>query len=114
MQIDVNEIDLYDLRNNTLVYVYFRQFGTSSIYAMNSSGRWTNVEYEFTFGDNSACCQGILIRLTTTDGTDLTEYQYSGSRGNRFRYVLVPANASTAKLNFSNYEAVKAFYNLPD
>lgn len=81
---------------------------------MNGSGRWSNLEYAFTFGDNSACCRGILIRLISKDGIDITELQYAGFRGNRFRYVLVPANVSTAKLDFSDYEAVKTFFDLTD
>jgi len=114
MQISIAEISNTELRNKTLIYMYLRQFGTSSIYTMPSSGRWSNTWYSFTFGNNGADLDGILVALETTDGSDLTEFQYTAFRGNRFRYVLVPQESQTGKLDYSNYEAVKAFYNLPD
>lgn len=114
MNLLITEIDNIELRNRTLVYVYLQQWGTSSIYPMPNAGRWSNTWYSFTFGNNGVTLNGITISLLSTNGVDLTEFQYSGSRGNRFRYVLIPESAQTGKLDYSNYEAVKAFYNLPD
>ncbi|WP_055394581.1 hypothetical protein [Flagellimonas eckloniae] len=114
MRIPITEISQIELRNETLIYMYLRQWGTSSIYTMPSSGRWSDVFYSFTFGTNSVGFEGILVRLVTTDGGDLDELQYAAFRGNRFRYVIVPQSGQTSKLDYSNYEAVKAFYNLPD
>lgn len=115
MRIPVPEIeDNNELRNNSLVYMYLRQYQRSSSYPMPNSGRWNNTWYSFTFGDTAPSRYGIMVLLESTDGVDLTEFQFAGSRGNRFRYVVVPENAQSAKLDYSNYEAVKAFYNLPD
>ncbi|WP_353182067.1 hypothetical protein [Parapedobacter lycopersici] len=33
-------------------------------------------------------------RIRSTDGSALTEYDYSGVRGNEFRYVLIPAGVT--------------------
>lgn len=114
MRIAITEISNIELRNKTLVFMYLKQWGTSSIYAMPSPGRWSNTLYSFTFGANSVSFDGIIVRLESTNGVDLTELQYAGSRGNEFRYVLIPESAQSGKLDYSNYEAVKAFYNIPD
>ncbi|WP_420399200.1 hypothetical protein [Flagellimonas sp.] len=114
MNILITEIDNIELRNKTLVFVYLQQWGTSSIYPMPNAGRWSNTLYSYTFGNNGITLNGITVTLVSTNGVDLTEFQYSGSRGNRFRYVLIPESAQSGKLDYSNYEAVRAFYNLPD
>lgn len=33
----------------------------------------------------------ILIRIASSDGSALTDYDYAGYRGNEFRYVLIPS-----------------------
>lgn len=114
MRIIVTEITNTELRDKTLVYMYLKQYGTSSIYPMPGNGRWSNAFYSFTFGTNSIGLDGILVNVVSTNGVDLTDLQYSAIRGNDFRYVLVPESAQSGKLDYSNYEAVKAFYNLPD
>ncbi|MEX0315436.1 MAG: hypothetical protein AB3N18_14765 [Allomuricauda sp.] len=114
MNLLIDEIDNIELRNKTLVFVYLQQWGTSSIYPMPNAGRWSNTWYSFTFGNNGVTLNGITVTLISTNGVDLTEFQYSGSRGNRFRYVLIPESGQSGKLDYSNYEAVKTFYNLPD
>ncbi len=114
MRIPITEITNTELRSKTLIYMYLQQWGTSSIYPMPTSGRWSNVYYSFTFGANSIGSDGILIGLRSTDGVDLTELQYSGSRNNSFRYVIIPESAQSGKLDYTDYEAVKAFYNLPE
>lgn len=114
MNMLITEVDNIELRNKTLVFVYLQQWGTSSIYPMPNAGRWSNTLYSYTFGNNGITLNGITVTLVSTDGVDLTEFQYSGSRGNRFRYVLIPESAQSGKLDYYNYEAVKAFYNLPE
>lgn len=116
MKITIDEISHNDLRNNTLVMMYLRQFGTSSIYVMPSAGRWSNTWYSYTFGNNVAGFDGIRVQLKTTDGADLTEMQHAGFRGNRFRYILIPGGEQ-AKMRagfFDDYEAVKEYYGIPD
>ncbi|WP_282159725.1 hypothetical protein [Ulvibacterium marinum] len=114
MHVPVTEISSNELRSRTLVYMYLRQFGTNSIYTMPGTGRWSNTWYSFTFGSTTPGFEGIVIRLESTNGVDLTEFQYSAFRGNMFRYILIPESAQAGKSNYSDYEAVKAFYNLPD
>ncbi|TAI48523.1 collagen-like protein [Flagellimonas allohymeniacidonis] len=112
MHVPIDGIINNDLRDKTLVFVYFRQWGDGRIHVMPSEGRWSNTWYSFTFGLISV--NGITIALESTDGVTLTENQYSGDRNNRFRYVLIPESAQSSKLDYSNYDAVKAFYSFPD
>ena len=114
MQISITEISQDALRDNTLVMVYLMQYGTSSIYTLPSAGRWSNTWYSFTFGSNSLNYDGIIITLKSTDGVALTEYQSTANRGNRFRYILIPANTASGKssINYSNYNEVIKYYGL--
>ncbi len=114
MHVPITEISSDELRRRTLVYMYLGQFGSNSRYPMPGKGRWSNTWYSFSFGSTTPGFEGIIIRLESTNGVDLTEFQYSGDRGNIFRYILIPESAQAGKLNYSDYEAVKAFYNLPD
>ncbi|NAY92174.1 hypothetical protein GTQ34_09600 [Muricauda sp. JGD-17] len=114
MNIPVPELDDIELRNKTVVQVYLGQSGTNGVYAMPGTGRWSNTWYSYSFGHGTVTLNGIAIVLESTNGVDLTEDQYLGSRGNEFRYVLIPESAQSGKLDYSNYEAVKSFYNLPD
>lgn len=114
MIIPITEISQQELRNKSLVFMYLSQWGTSSIYTMPGSGRWDNTFYNFTFGTNQPDFQGILVRLNSTDGAALDERQYAAFRGNRFRYVIIPESGQSGKLDYNDYEAVKAFYNIPD
>src|SRR3546814_10607136 len=53
---------------------------------------YANVDYTWSGGSfGVATINSILIRIHSTDGSTLTEYDYSGVRGNEFRYVLIPA-----------------------
>jgi hypothetical protein len=80
---------------------------------------YSNVAYSWSGGSfGVATINAINIRIESTDGSDLTEFEYSGTRGNEFRYVRVPAgkliNGRKAAIDYNDYEAVKAYYNLPD
>ncbi|MEM9695901.1 MAG: hypothetical protein AAGA56_25380, partial [Myxococcota bacterium] len=88
MRIPINELSNNELRDTTSIQVYTRQFGTSSIYPLPSSGRWSDVFYSYSFGTNQLCCTGLLITLESTDGGALTDTQFDAVRGNRFRYVI--------------------------
>ncbi len=50
---------------------------------------YSNVDYTWMSG-GSGKNNAILIQITSTDGSTLTEFDYSGYRGNEFRYVLIP------------------------
>lgn len=104
-----------DLRDKYVVMVYLRQCGISYVYSMPSSGRWNNALYSFSFASNIAETSGLLITLESTDNVDLTEYQYDAARGNRFRYVLIPANMGARyalELENMSYEAVVDHFSL--
>lgn len=112
MIIDIDGISNSDLRNNSAVLVYLSQYGTSSVYLMDSPGRWTNTLYSFTFGSNVSNYQGIYIRLVSTNSVALTELQYAGVRGNRCRYIIIPEGSSSARIDYSNYDEVVKHFNL--
>ena len=94
MRVEINQIDYNVLRNNTLVVVYVSNYGDSSIYPLPSSGRWPDDEilYTYRFGDNQEDQTGLRISVMSIDGTNLEEVEYSGDRGNAFRYILIPVS----------------------
>jgi hypothetical protein len=125
MKIPVNQLTNNNLRDKSIVLLYLRQYGTSSIYPMPSAGRWSNTFYSYTFGNNlTDFTQAILVELVSTNGAGLTEYQATAFRGNRFRYVIIPFNsvieAETGKtgvpgnIDFSNYNEVREVYGIRD
>ncbi|MVO08864.1 hypothetical protein GOQ30_06760 [Flavobacterium sp. TP390] len=115
MRVVVNQFTQTELRNECLVMVYARQYGTSAVYSIPGPGRWSNVAYNLYFGSNSPNADGILIEIKSTEnGVDLTDYQYDVARGNYFRYVIIPSNQTNRLPDLSDYEQVKAYYNLVD
>lgn len=115
MRVVVNQFIQSELRNECLVMVYARQYGTSAVYSIPGPGRWSNVAYNLYFGSNSANADGILIEIKSTEnGVDLTDYQYDAARGNYFRYVIIPSSQTNRLPDLSDYEQVKAYYNLVD
>ncbi len=114
MRVVVNQFTQAELRNECLVMVYARQYGTSAVYSIPGPGRWSNVAYNLYFGSNAANADGILIEIKSTDGVALTDYQYDVARGNYFRYVIIPSSQTNRLPDLSDYEQVKAYYNLVD
>lgn len=113
--IPTTTISTNDLRNNSIVLVYLKQWGTGSIYTMPSKGRWTNAFYDYQFGNTSACCTGLLIYLTSTDGVALTEFQYAAVRGNQIRYVILPLTSAGKHIDYKSlsYEEVCEMFDIP-
>ena len=114
MRVVVDQFTQAELRNECLVMVYARQYGTSAVYSIPGPGRWSNVAYNLYFGSNSANADGILIEIKSTDGVALTDYQYDVARGNYFRYVIIPSSQTNRLPDLSDYEQVKAYFNLVD
>lgn len=114
MEIAIADLDQFELEDKTLVFMYFTQWGDGRVHVMPSSGRWSNTWYSFTFGTISLTEIGLRVVLESTNGVDLEERQYSGARNNDFRYVIVPESAQSGKLDYTDYQEVKAYYNLPD
>lgn len=116
MRVQIDQIDYNDLRNNTLVMVYVRNYGESSIYPLPGSGRWDEDEilYSFRFGDNQEPQKGLLISVESLSASDLDEVVYSAENGTKFRYILVPGSTQ-AKVPagfWLNYEAVAEYFGL--
>jgi hypothetical protein len=114
--VDPTKISDNDLKNKALVLMYLKQYGTSSIYTMPTSGRWTNTEYSFTYGNNSAGFNGILVELKSTDGVALTEYQSTALRGNSVRYVIINGAISlrlSKPISQMSYDEVCETFNIP-
>jgi len=114
MRVVVDQFTQAELRNECLVMVYARQYGTSAVYSIPGPGRWSNVAYNLYFGSNAANADGVLIEIKSTDGVALTDYQYDVARGNYFRYVIIPSSQTNRLPDLSDYEQVKAYYNLVD
>ncbi len=113
MLISITQISNSDMRDNVLVMVYLRQYGTSSIFSMPTEGRWNNAWYSFTFGNNASIVKGLLINLKSTNGAALTEFQYSAIRGNKFRYIIIPkSRAMNNGVNYYDYDEVVNYYGL--
>lgn len=104
-----------DLRDKSIVLMYLKQYGTSSIYQMSTAGRWTNTIYSYSFGNGLACCAGFLINLKSTDGVDLTDLQYDAVRGNKVRYVILPLNGPGKNIDYKSlsYKEVCEMFNIP-
>ena len=72
------------------------------------------------FGSDSSASADIIITARSTSSSPLSEFAISPDRGNRFRYVIIPptVNAKSKegknKLNYSNYEAVKHYFDITD
>ncbi len=115
MRVVINQFTQAELRNECLVMVYARQYGTSAVYSIPGPGRWSNVAYNVYFGSNSPNADGILIEIKSTEnGVDLTDYQYDVARGNYFRYIIIPPNQTNRLPDLSNYEVAKEYFNLKD
>jgi hypothetical protein len=76
-----------------------------------------NARYSYAY--NSA--QGALyFTVTSISGSALVDIEYDSARGNRFRYVLIPAgvqlsgNVSPQDLAKMDYEEVRAVFNLQE
>jgi len=125
MTIPVNQLTNNELSSSALVMVYLKQFGSSSVFPMPTEGRWDNTWYSYTFGSNVAALnQSIYIKLNSTDGVELTEYQYAAIRGNRFRYIIIPGSVLYSgtgsnkenfyNLNLSDYKEVEKYFGIQD
>lgn len=116
MRIKPEEIDLdYNvLRDESLILIYMQQTGTTTLSTLPGSAGWSNVIYSYTFGDIDPDYSGILIRIKSTNGIEITEGQSSASRGVRFRYVIIPSAFETNSLDYSKitYEEVMNHFDL--
>ena len=95
--VDVADIGEFLLEGGILI-LYGKNYGSNQhkMLPYNHS----NVDYTWMsggLGKNNA----ILIQIASTDGTTLTEYDYSGYRGNEFRYVLIPVGIQVSGMGLA-------------
>ncbi len=118
MLINVPTITPTVLKNQCNVMVYAKQFGTSSVFPLPGSGRWTNqVTYNYEFGNN-APFDGIIITLTSNNGAALSDLTYDPIRGNAFRYVIIPAvsgrGITPPDYSKMSYHEICTKFNIPE
>ena len=83
------------LTDGGLLVLYGKNFGNGNHNMLPYT--YSNVEYTWAGGSfGVSSINSINIRIRSTDGSALTEYEYSGLRGNAFRYVLIPAGTKVA------------------
>lgn len=118
MLIHVPEVSQTVLKNNSNVMVYAKQFGTSSVFPLPGAGRWANVvTYNYEFGNN-APYDGIIITLTSNDGSALSDLTYDPIRGNAFRYIIIPTGSGrgVTPIDYTNmsYHEICTKFNIPE
>lgn len=64
---------------------------------------------------------GVIVVLSSLNGNPIYDYESGNGGGYSFRYILIPGGtplSSAGRLaqpvDFSDYEAVKAYYDIPD
>ncbi|QEC51089.1 collagen triple helix repeat protein [Anseongella ginsenosidimutans] len=83
------------LSSGGLLVLYGKNFGNGQHNMLPYT--YSNVDYTWSGGSfGVSTINSILIRIVSTDGTALTEYDYAGFRGNEFRYVLIPAGVEVS------------------
>lgn len=118
--IDAEDIAHF-LSDGGLLVLYGKNFGNGQHNMLPYT--YSNVEYTWSGGSFAvSTLNAISIRIRSTDGSALTEYDYSGFRGNEFRYVLIPAgtqvsgrgNAADIDWSKISYAEAKQLLNLAD
>ncbi|WP_420401862.1 hypothetical protein [Flagellimonas sp.] len=105
----------FSIKSTHTILVFFNGFGDGSTYLLPVLD-FRGAQFTYGYGSGTVTVGDILIKAKALSG-DLTEFQISPSRGNRFRYVIIPPSVHVqgkSSLDHSDYEAVKAFYNIPD
>jgi len=104
----------FSIKNTHIILVYFTGFGDGNVYLLPVLN-FRGAQFTYGFGSGASAASDINIRVQALSG-DLTEFQIDPARGNRLRYVIIPPNIPTGRssVDYSDYEAVKKFYNLND
>lgn len=119
-QINAEDIAHF-LGEGGLLILYGKNFGNGNHNMLPYE--YLNVSYTWSGGSYGvSSINSIYIRIRSTDGSALTEYDYSGVRGNEFRYVLIPPGIrlsgmrSPSEVDWSalSYAEAKSLLNLRD
>lgn len=107
---------LYNFSNaGGVILVYGENWGSNQVKLFDYEFR--NGRYEASPNTNGS---KIYIKLTSISGAALQDIEYDSARGNKFRYVLIPAgvqlSASLApdRLRQMSFEDIQARFNLYD
>ncbi|MPN41038.1 hypothetical protein SDC9_188578 [bioreactor metagenome] len=107
---------LYNFSNaGGVILVYGENWGSNQVKLFDYEFR--NGRYEASPNTNGS---KIYITLTSISGAALQDIEYDSARGNKFRYVLIPAgvqlSASLApdRLRQMSFEDIQARFNLYD
>lgn len=102
-----------------IVLVYGRNYGSNTVWLFNYEFR--NGKYEAFPNTNG---NHIYINLKSLDGSNLRDIEYDSSKGNQFRFVLIPPGTllngsignirinSTSDLKNYSYEQMKTILNI--
>ena len=107
---------LYNFSNaGGVILVYGENWGSNQVKLFDYE--FLNGRYEASPNTNGS---KIYIKLTSISGAALQDIEYDSARGNKFRYVLIPAgvqlSASLApdRLRQMSFEDIQARFNLYD
>ena len=105
------------LEDGGLLVLYGKNYGNGQHNMLPYT--YSNVSYTWSGGSFAVSTRNAInIRIRSTDRTALTEYDYSGVRGNEFRYVLIPPGVqvsgrkSSPPPDLSDYHAVCEYYGI--
>ncbi|WP_422079384.1 sterol desaturase family protein [Ulvibacterium sp.] len=103
------------IRSTHTILVFFSGYGDGNSYLLPVLN-FRGAQFTYGYGSGTVTTGDISIRAQALSG-DLTQFQISPARGNKFRYVIIPPSIKIqgkSLLDYSNYEAVKKFYAIPD
>lgn len=110
-----------DIRDNGIVlaYIMVRGEGTTDVWHPIPGQLWVSTPVvKYFFIAFRVQTNSLWIHAYAENGADLTAGQ-NPPNADKLRIVMIPADqensvARIAPVDYSNYEAVKAYYNLPD
>ncbi len=105
--------------NTHIILIYFTGYGDGNVYLLPVLN-FRGAPFTAGFGSGSAASGDINITARSTSSSALSEFAISPDRGNRFRYVIIPPTVNVKskegknKLDYSDYEAVKRYFDITD
>ena len=97
----------FSIKNTHVILVYFTGFGDGNVYLLPVLN-FRGAQFTAGFGSGSAAVEDILIRAQALSGV-LNEFQIDPSRGNRFRYVIIPPNVAATSSSTSRSKTMDLF-----
>lgn len=107
------------IKNTHVVLVYFTGYGDGNVYLLPVIN-FRGAQFTAGFGSGSGASADINITARSTSSSPLSEFAISPDRGNSFRYVIIPPTVNVKskegknKIDYSDYEAVKRYFDITD